>query len=90
MKNKYASVIVIKLPDGVNYYCGKVKYQGHFLDEWDTDITYAIIFFNKTVAKKRCSILKMQPAQRAAKVKDFFRLSATEIQKRITDVNKFS
>jgi len=88
-KKRYASVIVLKLPDGLHYYCGKIKYQNHFLDEWDKDITYAIIYFSKVTAKKRCAILKQQPAQNRSKVKDFFRLSPTEQQKRIADVNNF-
>jgi len=89
MVNKYASVIVLKLPDGLHYYCGKVKYQGHFVDEWDLDITYAIIYFNKIVAKKRCGVLRIAKAQATAQVKDFFRLPPDEKSKRMNDVKLF-
>jgi hypothetical protein len=82
MANKYASVIVLKLPDGLHYYCGKVKYMGNWVDDWDLDLTYAIIYFDRTVAKKRCSVLKLSKAQAKSKVKDFYRLPKSEQQKR--------
>lgn len=89
MVNKYASVITLKLPDGLHFYCGKVKVQGYFVDEWDLDITYAIIYFNKTVAHKRCGVLKLSKAQSTAQVKDFFRLPPDVKSKRITDIKNF-
>lgn len=67
----YNKVIALKLPDGVNYYTGKAKFEGTFLDEWDLDINYAIQYRNKIVAKKRLSIIRLSPSQNRARLKDY-------------------
>jgi hypothetical protein len=86
-KNQYKSVIVLKLPDGINYYCGKTKFEGHFVDTWNTEIEQAILYLDKTVAKKRCSILKKSRGQNNCKVKDFYRLPIEQQQKRNFFIN---
>jgi hypothetical protein len=71
----YKAVIVLKLPDGINYYCGKTKdLSGNWLDTWNTEIEQAILYLNKSVAKKRVSVLKRSKGQEDCKLKDYNRL----------------
>lgn len=69
--HKVLYCIALKLPDGINYYCGKVKIEGYPVDEWDTDINYALLFHHKRNAKLVLSNLKRSPGQESSKVKSY-------------------
>jgi len=62
-------VITLKLPDGVNYFCGLVLYRGQRVPEWDTDKAYAKVYEYRIDAKTDQSYLRRFKASYKCKIK---------------------
>lgn len=61
-------IIVIDLNDGLNYYCGKVLFQGAMLHSWDTDFRYCKTFLKYDDALEVYNELKAQQASKYCRI----------------------